>query len=88
MLEVAVHRHDGCASGSVEAGRQRDLVSEATRESEYLEARVSDMLLHGEAVGSVSAPVVDEDDLPRAFEGVEHRGQPSGERRKNRLLVS
>ena len=88
MLEVAVHRHDGRTSSCVEAGRQRDLVSEATREPEHFEARVSGVLLHREAVRSVSAPVIDEDDLPWAFEGVEHRGQPSGERRKNRFLVS
>jgi hypothetical protein len=87
MLEIAIHGHDGFAAGQVEACGERNLMAEAARKPDNLESLVSAVKLYGQSVCPISAPVVDEDDLPVASEVIERSDESLGEASKHQLFV-
>src|SRR3954467_8981597 len=71
----------------VETRGQRDLVAEVARQPDHANARVALVQREQELMAAVRAAVVDEEDLRRAVECVEHRREPPVELVERLALV-
>src|SRR4029450_2826325 len=71
----------------IEAGRDRELVTEVARELDRAEAIVRAARVDDQPVAAVAAPVVDEDDLGRPVEALHQRPEPRQELGQALLLV-
>ena len=70
ILEIAVEHDHRVAQRDVDAGSQRDLVSEVAGELDEAETRLLPRRLDQQLVGAVAAAVVDDDRLRLAVEQV------------------
>jgi len=87
VLQVAVDRDHGAAARVGQPGRQRDVLAEVARQPHHLEPVVLGARREQHAERVVAAAVVDEHDLPRLAEPVEHRRDRREERREVPGLV-
>src|SRR5215203_5573213 len=75
VLEVAVHRHQDLALCAGEARVHRRVLAEVALEADPVDARVGGMKSLDRGPRAVGRAVVDDEDLPRPSDAVQHRGR-------------
>jgi hypothetical protein len=87
VLEIAVHHDNGSTGCVVEPGRNRDLVTEVSRQFDDCQARISGRQFMQALRRPVTAAIVDENQLVRQAGRLEGHRQALVERQQVLLLV-